>query len=289
MSLKNPKIPEGINASQENPLKEFFWLLLGVGISIIIFVACISYFAQVLSPYIPFEWEESWVSENLANQLAKKENDTFSTSDFEQAQSALETILSGLQSKQSTPSKIKIHLIDSTIPNAFATLGGHIFINTGLLPHIESENGLAMVIAHEMAHVEHRHPIQSLSRGLIIQLVSMMIFADNSVSSMLNQTSFLALLRYNRQMESESDNTALITLQNYYGHTEGAHEFFQSMLNEKEGRMSIEFFNTHPDVDKRIHNIQKSMPLKAVSLTPLPAPLAKLKEQASTLDLDIID
>jgi len=280
MTPSNPKFPEGINASQDNPLKEFFWLLLGVGMSLIIFVACISYFAQALSPYIPFEWEQSWVSDNLAESISENKDNELSDDVFLQAQSALENILNKLQSKQDKPYPIKIHLVESHVPNAFATLGGHIFINTGLLSHIKSENGLAMVIAHEMAHVEHRHPIQSLSRGLIIQLTSMMLFSDNSVGNLLNQTSYLTMLSYNRDMESESDATALHTLKNVYGHTAGADEFFHSMLKKKGDELSFEFFNTHPNVDKRIHNIQQSSQLNGLGLTELPASLNQIKEAA---------
>lgn len=283
MTHSNPRFPENINRSEEHPLKEFTLLLGGFIIVLVIFVACVSYFAQALSPYIPFEWEKSWVSPDFVNQFTVDGEKTESD-DFLAAQSALRQLFEQLiaDQKEIQEMGLSIHLVNSDIPNAFATLGGHIFINTGLLPHIKSENGLAMVIAHEVAHITHRHPIQSLSRGLVIQLTTMMLLSDNSVGSILNQTSYLTLLSFNRDMESESDLSALNLLSQHYGHTNGADEFFSSMLKEHDTDMNIEFFNTHPNSEKRIEAIKYfGAESNNADLTPLPIALQTIQQQVT--------
>lgn len=274
MHKQNPKFPEGINASQEQPLKEFFLLVFGIVFAIILFVACVSYFAQALSPYIPFSWEKSWASAVVPN----KDHETQDDLNHQDAQHALQDLLLKLTPAQTTDAiSYDVHLIHDATPNAFATLGGQIFVTTGLIQHIESENGLAMVLAHEMAHVQHRHPIQSLSRGLIIQLVGMMLFSDSTAGSLLNQAGIMTLLSFNRDMEREADTTAVKTIHQYYGHTQGADEFFNAMLAKHDDELSVAFFNTHPKTQARINDIQ-SMQAGLGKLTPLDHALLELQE-----------
>ncbi|MDV3351943.1 M48 family metalloprotease [Leptothoe sp. LEGE 181152] len=53
--------------------------------------------------------------------------------------------------------------------NAFATLGGFVYLNTGLLQTADNEAQLASVIAYEIAHVDRRHAVQQLQQAAIAQ------------------------------------------------------------------------------------------------------------------------
>ena len=268
----NPRFPEGINTSQEHPLKEFFLLVFGVVLTIAIFVACVTYFAQALSPYIPFAWEKSWVS----SVVTQSREPAAENQKLHEAELALQDLLQKLTPKSQSDISYHVQLLDDATPNAFATLGGQIFVTTGLIHKVESENGLAMVLAHEMAHVQHRHPIQSLSRGLIIQLVSAMVFSDSTAGTLLNQAGLITLLRFNRDMEKEADNTALKTISEFYGHTQGADEFFTAMLDEHTNEINVEFFNTHPNTQSRI-DAMSSYDHTNGELTSLPSNLLNIK------------
>ena len=134
-----------------------------------------------------------------------------------------------------------------------------------------------MVLAHEMAHVQHRHPIQSLSRGLIIQLVGMMLFSDSTAGSLLNQAGIMTLLSFNRDMEREADTSALNTIRHYYGHTQGADEFFNAMIVEHGDDLNVEFFNTHPHTQSRIDAI-RNYDDTAGELTSLATSLLNIKD-----------
>jgi predicted Zn-dependent protease len=273
---QNPKFPEGINTSQEQPLKEFFLLVTGVLLTIVIFVACVTYFAQTLSPYIPFAWEKSWV----ASVITHPSEPTTGNKNIHEAEKALQDLLQKITPQSHNDISYNVQLLDDAMPNAFATLGGQIFVTTGLIENIESENGLAMVLAHEMAHVQHRHPIQSLSRGLIIQLVSAMIFSDSTAGTLLNQAGLITLLRFNRDMEREADTTALQTIGEFYGHTQGADEFFNAMIVEHGDGLNVEFFNTHPHTQSRIDTI-RNYNSTAGKLAPLATGLLNIKDHQS--------
>ncbi len=63
MEYSNPKIPEGINTTNEHPLKEFFILSVGVLGLILIAVLILSLAAETLAVYVPFETEQSLIPE----------------------------------------------------------------------------------------------------------------------------------------------------------------------------------------------------------------------------------
>ena len=60
----NPKIPEGINVPKEHPLKDFFLMLSGIGIALVLAIMLLSIFAEQLVHFIPFEVEQK-LAQNL--------------------------------------------------------------------------------------------------------------------------------------------------------------------------------------------------------------------------------
>ena len=67
--------------------------------------------------------------------------------------------------------QVRVHFSGDDIFNAFATLGGNIVLFRGLTERLPHENALAMLLAHEIAHVLHRDPIVGIGRSAAIQLV----------------------------------------------------------------------------------------------------------------------
>ena len=142
----------------------------------------------------------------------------------------------------------------------------------GLLESIESENGLAMVLAHEYAHVELRHPITLMMEQLSIGFVLTMIGSDNVAQLIAQNTAAVTALSFSREMERAADRYALEALQRHYGHTAGADEFF---LNIQEQHQPFEsdsrwqqMLQTHPLTSERIEVIRSGA--RMGELTPLP-------------------
>lgn len=266
MRLKeNPEIPEGINASGDNHFSEFALLLLGVSSAVVVAVLLIAFSAQYFARMIPFAWEQQ-ITQHYAHYYEQSQTAVEREPvpeiilDTEQALSDLGDRL--LEHLDVPPGmSFTFHYIDEWAPNAFATLGGHIFITYGLLQQVSSENALAMVMAHEIAHVIHRHPVQALGRGAVIQLVLVTVMGSegsSSIQSILGQTGLLTLLSFNRDMEREADSVARAALLSYYGHLQGADEFFIKMQQQADSEQWLTVFQTHPGVDERITAIQAS-------------------------------
>jgi len=270
---QNPKIPEGINASSENPLKEFSILLGGVLLVITAVVALLLLFSHQLAPLIPFRYEQQLVSKfgQLRSNTENRKQSMLS------AEAALQELGDQLANKSQLAPDIKLHfhLVDEAdVPNAFATLGGHIFVTTGLLREVSSENALAMVLAHEIAHIKFRHPAQSISGGLLVQLFLSVVTGQNAVvlQGTVQQAGIMTVLGFSRKMESAADRAALDTLEQHYGHLAGAEAFFEKILAQHRQASWQAIFASHPDMQQRIEQIknrtQKSKTAATKALDP---------------------
>ncbi len=257
MEFRNPKIPEGINVSKEHPLKSFLVLFaIVVGVLAVIFVV-LSFSIGKLVKLVPFEAEVS-IAENIADNIVTVDSD-FSIHD-KRATIYLQNLSNKLSQAQKLPEgmQITVHYIKEPVINAFATLGGHIIIYQGLIDALSSENALAMVLSHEIAHVKHRHPITAMSRSASIALLLSLAGLSDSglISSLGGQMSLFTALAFSRKQETESDITAFDTLINHYGHGQGASELF-AILKKSEGRFSQpELFSSHPLKEKRIKRLK---------------------------------
>ena len=288
LPLGNPKIPEGINHKTEHPLKEFVQLFFGVCAGLAVLTFALSLAIQFLAPFIPFSWEKKTLP--LVEQfMTLEDSGANSDASAKQALQQLgERLLASSEMMENHPdgrgadiqsTDFSFHLIESEIPNAYASFGGHIFVTAALIEQVSSENGLAMVIAHEIAHVRYRHPIQAASRGAILQLVLYAVLgqsADGFIGSALSGSSLLTLLSFNRDMESQADESALNLISRHYGTYEGADEFFETMAKESDSILWLEFAQTHPHTQRRLKTIHKRILEHSgtgVELTPMPLDL----------------
>lgn len=289
----NPRLPEDINRSQSHPLKEFFVLLVAVALALVILAFGIGLLSQWLAPYIPFSWEAS-----ASGIVAEAVEDEFGEAGFTlQQQRAIDALgrellradrAAGLERGEGEGDEIpdvelSFTLVHSDMANAFASLGGHIYVTDALIEDISSENGLAMVLAHEIAHIKYRHPIKSSSSALVLQLALTAVLGhagEGLLRQFLANTGVLTSMSFSRRMELQSDERALATLIHYYGHPLGADEFFRLAAGEERAPRWLEFARTHPSTDRRLKVIERS--IREISeasgslpaLTPLPPSLA---------------
>jgi len=157
---------------------------------------------------------------------------------------------------------ITIHYVDEDIENAFATLGGHVYMYRGLIELIPHENSLAMVVAHEMAHIQHRHPIIAMGRGVVIGLLFAAISglgSDLFVGEVVSSAGMITMLSFNRDQESQSDKTAINAVAKYYGHVSGAEDLFKALIKVEENHSMSgpQFLSTHPLSEDRINNLSQ--------------------------------
>lgn len=253
MQYENPKIPEGINVTTEHPLKEFTQLLIGALVVVVVMATALALLAEHLVRYVPFEMEVE-IAAKYPGKLPPR--------------AAVTEYLQGLADKlaaaQDLPAEMRItvHYVDDNTVNAMATIGGNVVFFRGLVEKLPNENALAMVMAHEIAHVKHRHPIVALGRGMVVglALAALTNFSGNNLAgTMLSDAGLLTVLSFNRDQEAEADRTALAALARHYGHVSGADAFFLSVQNLPDNKLNEStptFLKTHPATQDRIEKLR---------------------------------
>jgi predicted Zn-dependent protease len=161
-------------------------------------------------------------------------------------------------------------ILDTNEINAFATSGGHIFVTYGLINAANSEDALAAVIAHEVAHIQLKHSIKAIKTSRITQaiLVTGASAAGaatgmnvNELTDVFNESVGEILLTmvnngYSQSQEFEADNTAMSLLASAGYNPSGLID----MLNELRTAQSASsggFNKTHPTPAQRITNAEK--------------------------------
>jgi predicted Zn-dependent protease len=159
-------------------------------------------------------------------------------------------------------------VVQNPLKNAFSCPGGIIFICSGLFDTIESEDQLAGILAHEVAHVSHKHALKSIQRARFFNGVGKITSATmdgekgkqfEDMIGGLQNTLFDKGLDQN--MEFEADTSAMRTAYRTGYDPNGlikvltALEKIQSQSSQKGS-----WFSTHPPLGQRIQNCQSQLP-----------------------------
>lgn len=253
MEYSNPRIPEGINTSKEHPLKEFVILTSGVLFIIIAIISGLVITVDYFADKIPFEWEKSIP----VTRLSQFQGDTVAQTLPPYLDSVSKKVIQKMELPEGM--EITVHYVNSDLVNAFATLGGHVFLYRGLLEKLTYEEELAMVIGHEAAHIRHRHPILSTSHSIVVGIVLSVVSTSSAdaINDLLGTTGQISLLKFSRDFEYEADEDAIAVLIELYGHADAAVSLFELFKSQMTGAEPVEFLSTHPLNDNRITRTRK--------------------------------
>ena len=160
------------------------------------------------------------------------------------------------------------HLIDSKEINAWCMPGGKIVVYTGILPFTQTEDGLATVMGHEVAHALLNHGQQRVSAGVLQQVGAVGVAIASSRKSKAEQellmgaygvsSTLLGTLPFSRKHESEADRYGLI-LMAIAGYNPEASVTFWERMAAKGGGVP-EFLSTHPSDKTRVKQLRKTIP-----------------------------
>lgn len=266
MKYENPPIREGINTSEAHPLRTFLVLLAGLLVVLIASAWLLAKSGGYLASKIPYAQEK-----RLAAVYSEEAPPRTELLNYLQA--LADNVGTAMQ--LTADMQITVHYVDEAVENAFATIGGNIFLYKGLLEKLPNENALAMLIAHEIGHVKHRDPIVSLGQGASVSM-GMMLLLGSTDNSLLGSAGLLTQMQFSREMESRSDEVGLMAVEKLYGHVGGALDLY-AVLDEI-GQSSVleppQLFSTHPMSKTRLKELSELIAKKAwlqdSAVTPLP-------------------
>ncbi len=153
--------------------------------------------------------------------------------------------------------RYRVVVVDDPTVNAAAVPGGGILVFRGLLDAARSENEVAMVLGHEIAHHHHRDHLERMGRQVVVGTVLNAIFGGTTG---LEEISRIGTEGFERKMgrddERTADALALDLLSATYGHVGGATDFFERMTGG-EGNAALAWLRTHPMSSERIERIRR--------------------------------
>jgi beta-barrel assembly-enhancing protease len=146
-------------------------------------------------------------------------------------------------------------VVEDDAVNAFATTGGFVYINTGLLKAADNEAEVASVIGHEMGHIAGKHLLKQMQQKAIASGVATVAGLDRSRAVGIGVDLALNLPR-SRQDEYDADTRGLRTLTRA-GYSQSA---MVSFMKKLQGRSSVPtFLSTHPGASDRVQSLQRQI------------------------------
>jgi predicted Zn-dependent protease len=153
--------------------------------------------------------------------------------------------------------------------NAWCMPGGQIAFYEGILPVCQDENGIAVVMGHEIAHAVAQHGNERLSQQLAIQMGG--IALSEALKTQKQETMYLAMLAFgvgakvgvelpfSRTHEAEADELGLYFMAMAGYDPQTAPAFWERMEARSSSRPP-KFLSTHPNPSDRIANLNRIMP-----------------------------
>jgi predicted Zn-dependent protease len=158
---------------------------------------------------------------------------------------------------------------NDTTANAWCMPGGKVAFYTGILPMCKDENGVAVVMGHEVAHAIANHGRERMSQGLIenglLGTLGAALGENPTVTQQIFQQAVgigaeLGMLKFSRGQESEADHIGLIFLSIAGYDPNEAPKFWERMVAMSKSASPPEFLSTHPSDETRIADLKGWIP-----------------------------
>jgi predicted Zn-dependent protease len=158
---------------------------------------------------------------------------------------------------------------DPKTVNAWCMPGGKVAFYTGIMPICQDENGVAVVMGHEVAHAIANHGRERMSQAMVANMgLSTLSAALGQKPTMTKQLMLQAigvgtqigLLKFSRQDESEADHIGLIFMSMAGYDPNNAVSFWERMEKMSGGGSPPEFLSTHPSHSTRISDLKGEIP-----------------------------
>ena len=164
----------------------------------------------------------------------------------------------------------EFNLVKDDQINAFCMPGGKIVVYEGIMNLISSDDELATVLGHEVAHAVAKHSNERMSQQLLAQ------YGAQALGSILqNQTAqtqqiaqqvyglganYAVMLPFSRKHEMEADDMGLVLMAIAGYNLDASLNFWQKMAAASGNKSQSDIASTHPSDAKRIANLQKKIP-----------------------------
>jgi Zn-dependent protease with chaperone function len=156
-------------------------------------------------------------------------------------------------------------------PNAFSIPGGYIYVTYDLFDYIQSDDELAGILAHEIAHVIHNHALKQTrdnTKFTLLTILAVLLTREPDVGILGKLTTITLLNQYSREYEEEADLTALDLLIKTGYNPVGFLTFLERLYTREmfKPEIYLGIFQTHPETENRINYVRNKLIEKGIDI-----------------------
>jgi len=160
----------------------------------------------------------------------------------------------------------RFYVVDDKSINAFATLGGRVYVHTGVIAATNNEAQLAAVIGHEIGHIVARHGLENVKRagrmqwGVLGAVLAGAVLGGNQGAQVGQAISSMVaggyLMKHSRDAEREADFLGLYNIQRVGYNTSGMVEMFETLQRVASSNPNAlgSIMASHPPAGERASN-----------------------------------
>lgn len=156
-------------------------------------------------------------------------------------------------------------------PNAFSIPGGYVYVTYDLFDFIQSDDELAGILAHEIAHVIHNHALKQTrdnTKFTLLTILAVLLTGEPDVGVLGKLTTITLLNQYSREYEEEADLTAMDLLIKTGYNPVGFLTFLERLYAREmfKPEVNLGIFQTHPETEDRINYVKDMLIEKGIDI-----------------------
>lgn len=165
----------------------------------------------------------------------------------------------------------EFNLVQDSLVNAWCMPGGKVVFYTGILPICQDDDGLAVVMGHEIAHAVAQHGNERMSHGMMAQLGAAALSVATTSQTEQTQNLFMqaygvgaqlgVLLPFSRKHETEADRLGLVFMAMAGFNPDKAPAFWERMGALSGGKEPPVFVSSHPNSKTRVADLKAYIPV----------------------------
>ena len=216
-----------------------------------LFWLAVDYGTEYVAPLLPYSLQAR-LGETVFDELMADKNECHGKAGL----GALNDLANRLAKAADYPHEIVVHVMEGGPVNAFTLPGGILVFFSDLIEQAKDSSQVAGVMAHEIGHVVHYHPVKGLVRQYGIDLLVKLVSGgySDTLSTLASGGNVLLALRNGRGFERDADATGVALLEKLEIRADGVASFFEQMLAKepKDAAAGAGIWSSHPPTAERI-------------------------------------
>jgi len=157
--------------------------------------------------------------------------------------------------------KFDLRVVRNNTANAFVIPGGHVYVFTGLLDLVGSDDELSAVISHELAHAERRHSLKNFRISTAaVAVLNKAVKNKKDRDTWGSLLGYLTLMRFSREQEDEADDIGQFRMAAAGFNPAAQVSLWEKFLNKHGDTKGLEqYLSSHPPSSKRIENARNNL------------------------------